>query len=234
VTVTRGAWLKGHYQRGLSGTLGESMDSDSDNLGWTLRSWKYELDYNGFRGRMVLDEPSFGDAMDHEVRAFQDKQGLIVDGILGPATGRALLQQRTFSVVANMWRPPGLLDQCLRDTRGIIQHESAYDVGAIGYVDSGDRGCTQVHVYTSSGPSINLSQAIRPALAIPRLVAQLVRLTHDYDADAAVVSWNCGEGGAQWWYENGKPTTGSPSWWPGPEPLGQRATEYLAAVRAAR
>lgn len=217
-----GAWFFGGYRRGMAGTLGESLDLAAlDNLGWTLRSWKYELAYNGYHGAMILDTPATGEAFATEVRAFQHDSGIGVDGVIGPVTGAKLLHKRIGRVAAQYAVPP-------EDVYGIVRHESAYDLGAIGYADHDDRGATQKHIFASG--SVNLSQAIRPALAIPRLAAQLQRLGKEWDSEAAVVSWNIGEGGAEWWFEAGKPTTGSPSWWTSGD-LAARATAYLAAVR---
>lgn len=227
--MIKGAWTQGGYKHGDAGTLGEDLLSDADNRGWAIRSWKYELAYNGFRGKMILDAPSFGDAMETEVKLFQTFSKLTADGVIGPITGKELL-------LARIWHVSTLFagkDVPFHDAlHGIVAHESGYDVGAVGWIDPGDRGPTQYHVVTASG-AVNLSQAIRPALAIPRLASQLDRLRRVWDIDTAIVSWNVGEGGAEWWFENGKPATGSPSWWTNPQPLGQRATEYLAAVLAA-
>lgn len=217
-----GAWFLGGYRHGMMGTLGQSLALDAhDNLGWTLRSWKYELDYNGFRGRMILDNPVLGDAAVRQVVEFQRSRGLADDGVIGPHTGRELLKKR-IADWAYGYRVPQI------DLDGIVRHESGYDLGAIGYVDHDDRGVTQKHIY--AGGSVNLSQAIRPALALPRLAAQLQRVALEWDEDTAVASWNVGEGGAEWWYSEGKPATGSPSWWTSGD-LAARATAYVAAVR---
>lgn len=219
--MNTGAWFV-VYRKGLAGTLGESLDlADRDNLGWALRSWKYELDYNGYRGAMVLDTAALGDAASAEIRAFQDEHGLAADGIIGPATGRQLLGKRIRGVASGYGVAYAALD-------GIVAHESGYDLGAIGSVDHGDRGLTQQHIYPTG--SITLSQAIRPASALPRLAAQLKRLAWEWDEDAAIASWNIGEGGAEWWWKQGKPASGSPSWWTFGD-LAARATAYVAAVR---
>jgi hypothetical protein len=221
--VNTGAWFLGGYRKGLAGTLGESLDlATTDNLGWALRSWKYELAYNGFRGQMVLDLPALGGDADHQIRAFQDYAGLTADGIIGPKTGSALLQKRIRATSYVYGIPFFLLN-------GIIRYESSYDLGAIGSVDNADRGPTQQHIYPSG--AVNLSQAIRPAWAFPHLGSTLLRIRGLTDLDSAVVSWNVGEGGAEWWFQHDKPTSGSPSWWTAGD-LSARATAYLDAVRS--
>lgn len=218
-----GAWSRGGYQQGMVGTLGQSLDLASlDTLGWALRSLKYELVYNGFRGEMTLDTPVLGAAYDLEIRSFQRAKGLVVDGKAGPKTCSALLQRRLLAVAsARRIR--------VDDLEGIVRQESGYDLAAIGYTDHDDRGLTQKHIYPDG--SVILSQAIRPATALPRLADQLKRCGELWDAGAAVASWNIGEGGAEWWFEHGKPTTGSPSWWRGDQDMSERATEYVRAVR---
>lgn len=221
-TANVGAWFLGGYRHGMMGTLGESLSlAAQDNLGWALRSWKYELAYNGYRDRMILDNPVLGDAAVRQVVEFQRSHGLAADGVIGPRTGRELLQRRIATASASY----GVSS---RDVDGIVRHESGYDLGAIGYVDHDDRGATQKHIY--AGGSVNLSQAIRPALAIPRLASQLQRVAREWDEDTAVASWNVGEGGAEWWYTAGKPDSGSPPWWTSGD-LAARATAYVAAVR---
>lgn len=227
MTITkRGAWWVdgGSYRKGLEGTLGEDVDVQSDTLGWALRSLKYELAYNGFAGGMILDSPLLGDAADKSIRAFQTARQLVVDGKAGQRTLARLLEKRCKAAEGKYLLEP---DICLR----IVGHESSFDIGAIGSVDYLDRGCTQKHIF--AGGSVNLSQATRPALAIPRLAAQLARLRDLFDLDTAVASWNVGEGGAEWWHDAGKPAHGSPSWWTAGD-LSARIVAYLEAVRTVK
>jgi hypothetical protein len=217
----KGAWfLPGFYRTApaLVGTNGESLESDSDNLGWACFSWKYELVYNGFRGKMLLDTMTLGDAAGTQIAAFQASKGLKADRAIGPRTGKALLEKRIRDNEAAYKLTSG-------DLFRVVAQESGFDLGAIGWVDQLDRGCTQKHIY--AGGSVTLSQAIRPAFAMPRLASQLQRVGEALDREAALASWNCGEGGAEWWFRNGKPSTGGPTWFPG---LGERATAYLAAL----
>jgi soluble lytic murein transglycosylase-like protein len=219
----RGAWWVdgGSYRKGQEGSLGEDVDVQADTLGWTLRSIKYELAFNGFQGGMILDSPLIGDAADKSIKAFQTARKLVVDGKAGQRTLAKLLEKRCNAAEAKYVLEP---DICLK----MVGHESSFDPGAIGYADYLDRGCTQKHLYP--GGSVNLSQAIRPAVAIPRLAAQLARVRDLFDLDTAVASWNVGEGGAAWWFEAGKPGHGSPSWWTAGD-LSARIVAYLEAVR---
>jgi hypothetical protein len=224
VTIAKtGAWWVdgGSYRKGQAGTLGEDVDLQSDTLGWALRSLKYELAHNGFQGEMILDSPLLGDAADHQIRLFQASRALIVDGQAGPRTLAALLAGRCAFAESGARLPAGTIYQ-------IVGHESSFDLGAIGSVDYLDRGCTQKHLF--AGGSVNLSQAIRPALAIPRLASQLARIRDAFDLDTAVASWNVGEGGAEWWFKQGKSASGSPFWWTAGD-LSARIVAYLAAVR---
>lgn len=220
----KGAWFV-FYRLGMTGTKGLALDSDSDNLGWAIHAWKHALAYAGFGGTMNLNSPTIGKQADTQIRAFQKAKGLGSDGVIGPHTGRALVmpyveaQAQAHSLP--LWMP-----------RGVVGHESGFDVGAIGYADQGDRGSTQRHL--GSGINISLSQAIRPAWAIPSLASRLANMKSLMDEDGAVASWNCGEAGAEWWFDSGKPDSGSPPWWDEAKygSLGKRATDYVAAVRA--
>ena len=218
-----GAWFLGGYKQGMQGTLGQSLALDAtDNLGWALVAWKEELAFNGFAGAMNLRNPIIGIAADQAIRAFQTANDLDADGIIGPHTGKALLQKR-IRVEATLYAFVNVADM-----RGIVAHESGFDLGAIGTVDNADRGAAQIHLYPGG---VSLSQAIQPKFAFGRLASQLHHLANLYDEEAAVVSWNVGEGGAAWWYAEGRPAHGSPSWWTDGD-LGARATAYLAAVRS--
>lgn len=222
MTETTGAWFLGGYRKGMTGTLGQSLAlGATDNLGWALRALKYELAFNGLTG-MVLDSPTLGAAADVQIRLFQASKQLLQDGVVGPRTARELLRARIIAASSDYRVPFVSVD-------GIVRHESSYDLGAIGYVDNDDRGLTQKHIYAYG--SVNISQAIRPALALPRLASQLRRCTLLWDADAAIASWNIGEGGAEWWFSEGKPTSGSPSWWTASD-LAARATKYVLDVRS--
>jgi hypothetical protein len=219
----KGAWYFGGYKIGMAGTLGQDVNMESDTVGWAIRSWKYELLYNGFRGKMVLDLPSFGDAMRTQVRLFQASVEIADDGVIGRTTAKALLAKRTKDAAVAFKAP-------VATVRGIIDLESAWDCGAIGYVDPLDRGLVQKHLYPGGG--VTLSQAVRPAWSVPYLSAHLARVAKEMDDEAAVASWNIGEGGAEWWFEQGKPNSGSPSWWGGGTDMSERAWEYIDLVRA--
>lgn len=205
----KGAWYLHGYKAPLEGTLGNGLASDSDMLGWAVRSWKYALYKNGYRGAMVLDTPVLGDAARHQIIKFQQAHGLGADGIIGPHTGERLLRVYFQEEEHRYHLPVGLCWQ-------IAAQESGFDLGAVGSQDSNDRGVVQLHIYVVGGvPNLTIAQAVRPAYAVARCAAQMARIAAacDGDYDTAVVSWNCGEGGAEWWHAAGKPAEGSPGWW---------------------
>jgi len=228
--MNRGAWFigGGTYTPILRGTNGQDLESDSDNLGWACFAWKYALVKNGFRGEMVLDSPVLGDAARTQIKNFQKAHSLAVDGSIGPHTGERLLRIYFQEAEQNAFEmPAGTYWQ-------IGAQESNFDLGAIGWSDTNDRGPVQTHIYVVNGvPNLTLSQAIRPAYSIPRLGAQISRMRENFDLDTAVASWNVGEGGAEWWYKAGKPISGSPSWWDEEKygSLAARCWKYITDVR---
>jgi len=224
MAITRkGAWfLPGDaYTPVLRGTNGQSVASDSDNLGWACFAWKYALLKNGYRGEMILDSPVLGDAARTQIEKFQGDHNLKFDGSIGPITGERLLriyfqeaEQRTFEL------PAGTLWQ-------IGAQESNFDTGAIGFIDPGDRGPVQKHIFPGG---VSLSQAIRPAYSIEILRSQIERVRNLFDLETAVVSWSVGEGGAEWWFKNGKPTSGGQDIFG--FDVGARAWKYLQDVHS--
>lgn len=220
----KGAWFYGGYKPVMVGTDGQSLDSDTDNLGWACFAWKYELYFNGYQGAMVLDQPTLGDAAGTQIAKFQADNGITVSRTIGSTTGERLCRKRIRDNEKAYSLPAGTAWQ-------LIAQESSFDLGAIGYVDTGDRGLTQRHLDPNS--DVLLSQAIRPAWAVPRLCAHLQRVSGLCDLDTAIVSWNIGEGSAEWWFDHGKPTTGSPSWWSSSwGDMSQRAWAYLTNVQS--
>lgn len=220
----KGAWFLGGYTGNppMRGTNGTSLNVASDNLGWALVGWKHELAYNGFIGGAVLDTPVLGDAAYKQIMAFQKANGIVADGDIGPRTGKALLRKRIFAAQAKEVIPDNLLCK-------LVAQESGFDIGAIGYVDTRDRGPVQMHLgYVGS---VSLDKAIRPEISIPFCAATL-RSRADYykDWDVAVASWNVGFAGGDYWKKSGKLASGGrPDL--GLDNLYERATAYVTAVK---
>ncbi len=217
----RGAWYVPHSYYTGNPRMIASEETDPKQA-WALRSWKYELSYNRFKGGMILDSFVLGDAFDRSLRGFQDFAGggSFVDGKLGPGTARRLLASIIGTAELTEYLEPHLLYR-------LVSLESGFDLGAEGYVDPRDTGPVQANLALSG---LNVNQAIRPHFVLP-WAARHLRSARDtfQDREAAIASWNCGLGGARWWVDNGKPTSGGPTWFPN---LAERATRYVQLIDA--
>jgi hypothetical protein len=80
---------------------------------------------------------------------------------------------------------------------------------AQGYSDPEDEGYAQIHMPFHK--DVTLQEAWSPAFAVKWAADYLLsEFAHLHDWDAAVVSYNQGEGGASAWLRAGKPKYGSP------------------------
>ncbi len=70
----------------------------------------------------ITADGSFGPITDGAVRAYQERQGLVVDGIAGIVTQRSLCLYHIFPIQASLELPPGLM-------RGQTEKESGFQVG---------------------------------------------------------------------------------------------------------
>jgi hypothetical protein len=165
-------------------------------------AWKGELIYAGFGKNVVPTLPYFGDAMDTQTKAFQKAYGFEDDGVIGPHTGRALAQHRKMDVGHEKKIPDDRLCK-------LISLESANDPVAQGTVDQEDEGFAQINRVFH--PNVTLQEAWSPVFAVEWAAEYLLSaFGHLHDWDAAVVSYNQGEGGAERWLVAGKPKYGAP------------------------
>ena len=167
-----------------------------------ILAWKGELIYNGYGRNIAATLPFFGDAIDTRLKEFQQSAGLVADGVLGPMTGRALAKKRKQDVGTAKRVPDDRLCK-------LISLESANDPVAQGTADPEDEGFAQIHMPFHA--DVTLQQAWSPAFACGWAADYLnTEFRHLHDWDAAVVSYNQGEGGASAWLRAGKPKFGSP------------------------
>lgn len=189
-------------------------------LAYAILAWKAELAYNGAQVQMSTN-PTFGTAMRTNMRQFQQANGAVVDGILGPQTAKLLLRKRTAGLEALFQVP----DHYLARLKSL---ESANDISAEGAVDPDDHGLVQINLRIHT--SITLAQSIDPAYSLNYAGRSLSDAAATYkDWDVAIAGWNVGMGSSHLWQQAGKPATGGTASFPD---LYSRATRYVALVKA--
>lgn len=197
------------------------MNAPNDTpLAYAILAWKVELAYNGAQVTMS-NNPTFGTAMRTNVRQFQQANGAVVDGILGPQTALLLLRKRA-SALEGLYKIPNHFLAKLKSL------ESANDISAQGAVDPDDHGLVQINLRIHL--SITLAQSIDPAYSLNYAGRSLSDAAATYkDWDVAIAGWNVGFGSAALWQKAGKPATGGTASFPD---LYSRATRYAALVKA--
>lgn len=140
-----------------------------------------------------------GPATDKALRWFQTKNNLYVDGDCGPNTCRALwwplvkMQEVSYSVLGHhLW--------------GIVGHESLLDPGAVGATTPDDRGLAQ---WNTSNSGLSILQAHDPIYALTKAAERIANAQRRYSGKGATLLINCSI--AQWnsplwadqWYQTG-------------------------------
>jgi soluble lytic murein transglycosylase-like protein len=86
---------------------------------------------------------------------------------------------------------------------GLIQNESAWDPGAVGYSDSDDHGLCQLN---APSQKFTLDESFDPATAIDRLMDIMTRHIAFFGSESdAIAAYNLGRTGAQLWISEGRP-----------------------------
>jgi len=136
---------------------------------------------------------------------FRRTLGLDTWGGIGPATARALFLPALQAVckdrgVAEHW--PVVC--------GIVQNESGWDPGAVGYVKPVDIGLAQIN--GDSHPDMSERERLRPAFAFNFIISYLTNAMKALDGniDHAIVSYNLGVTGAKRWLAAGAPEIWTP------------------------
>lgn len=154
---------------------------------------------------------------------------LLIDGLFGPATSRAVTawqQAQPASANTGVWGGVGpdsakalflpLLKERVTDNFafvvcGIITSESTWDPGAVGYIDDQDLGLAQIN--GPSHPSLSEADRLDPGIAIDFAHDQLLSNLEFFGGDlrTAVASYNLGRGGATTWKKAGSPDSWTPA-----------------------
>jgi hypothetical protein len=177
---------------------------------WAMLGIKQELVYCGVRqGGLQMDSPEFGVGTTRCVKDFQRmnaRDGLDVDGVVGPKTAHVLFRKRALEVEKKYLIQPTLL--CKMRTL-----ESSDDPACLSE-DTNDRGLMQIN--KPAHPAVLDEMAYDPEYAIDwagRYVItayQMFLKEHpDYSRpalwDMACASYNVGTNGARKWDAAGRP-----------------------------
>lgn len=173
----------------------------------------YQAALNRRLGTKLATDGAFGPVTGNALIDFQRASGEYVDGVLGPKTSRSLLLADIQKSVRNYQAAyPGHTAITAVIVSGVINQESGWDAGAVGFVDSNDLGLAQIN-----GPAhaqYTEAQRLDPMVAFP-FVFNYLRESLDtatiVTIDDAIASYNLGTGGAGSWIKAGRPDFYDPS-----------------------
>ena len=168
----------------------------------------------------------WGPKTDAAVKAFQTDKHIVVDGIFGPQSARALFEP--FVHAAAQTADQDHAESVTRIMLGTITLESLWDPAAVGSADSQDLGFGQIN--GPAHPTLSVNDRLNPRMTFP-WIARLVESNlkaFDFDLDAGILAYNLGQGGTRRWIDQGRPDIYTP---PGSKPRDVRA--YIKKILAA-
>ena len=205
----RGAWNKNgmppngtaYYQLLTPEEVGSTPTKGQAYLAvnYGVKAIQERINELGYTPHLVVDG-WFGALTNSGLIWAQKKVGVGADGQCGPHTATAffwpIIKARATFTTINLSQVVG----------GIINHESAFDPGAVGYVDYNDIGLAQINL--PSNQTITMADAFEYHLAIQYVAT---RMKNAYAAfsnhDAAIVSYNSPLWAQQWQATGKAPTT---------------------------
>lgn len=242
----RGAWssvggtlsVKGdkpglYYRTPATGTnyIGSNIDVTDPNQRAVKAAVKaYQAALNRRLGINLGLDGVLGPVTGKAIIDFQRASGEYVDGVLGPKTSKSLLLPDLQKSVRNYQAAyPGHTEITATIVSGVINSESGWDAGAVGFVDNKDLGLAQIN-----GPAHSQyteAQRLDPLVAFP-FVFNYLRESLDYVSivtiDDAIASYNLGVGGAGNWIRAGRPDV----WRPTPTSAPRDVRGYINRIKA--
>jgi peptidoglycan hydrolase-like protein with peptidoglycan-binding domain len=141
------------------------------------------------------------------IEQFQTKIKVTVDGVIGPETSKRLVCPDMQSVVwTERLKYPGLRQITPQIVCGTIQHESAFDAGAVGAIDDNDIGIAQIN--GPAWPDYTEAERLDPKVGFKFIYDYYRRAVNDdriNTIEDAIASYNLGVGGASRWISQGRP-----------------------------
>jgi hypothetical protein len=111
---------------------------------------------------------------------------------------------------------------------GVVQNESAWDPGAVGFVKPVDIGLAQIN--GEAHPTMNEQQRLEPIFAIDFIISYLTNAMRALsgDVDLAIASYNLGLSGARRWDSMGRPELYTP-----PGSVTRNVPAYIQRIKTA-
>ncbi len=207
MTAGRGAWTTTGHRHGsrfylyASGEKADGLTPDKDlnfeAVFWGVYALQHQILRYGATG--FIPSGVFGPKTRDGLRVAQRALRVIDDGVLGPATAKALWRS-TVAEMANRHEVPP------EDLWGMISLESGFDPGAVGSVTP-DRGLCQINLVAH--PAITVAQAFSPRFAINYTAERLRAARDQFDGKGPELQRVCSIAqhnsplAAKQWYEIG-------------------------------
>lgn len=185
------------------GTLGANPDANTRAVHGGVVAIQQAL--NAQNNAALLVDGLFGPATYRAVTAWQTKQPPSANtgiwGGVGPDSARALFVPQIKQLVTDGWAYV---------VGGILNAESMWDPGAVGYIDDTDLGLAQIN--GPSHPDLSDAERLNPQVAIGFAHNQFLANLHYFGGDlrTAVAAYNLGQGGATTWKKAGSPAIWTP------------------------
>lgn len=223
-----------YYRLPATGTnhIGKTIDATDPNQRAVKGAVKaYQGALNRRLGINLLVDGVLGPVTSKAIFDYQKQAGEYVDGVLGPQTSKSLLYPDLAKVVRNYRTAYPNHDEITAViVCGLISNESAWDAGAVGYVDDEDLGLAQIN--GPSHPQYTEAQRLDPNLAFA-FVFLYLKNSLDYSTivtiEDAIASYNLGVGGASKWIAAGRPAI----WKPTPTSAPRDVAGYIERIKTA-
>lgn len=198
----RGAWTsKGmptsnsvYYEYLSPVAVGSTPERGDDYRAVTLGVKAYQTVFNTVYGQSLVADGWWGVKTTASAKIVQTRLNVTSDGVVGPATSKAIALPLTRQRETLYSLPSGVL--C-----GLVKQESSFDFGAVGYTTPADKGLVQINL--PANPSVTEEQAFNPFFSLDYAAARLKKAYEKFKRwDCAVASYNSPLW-AQQWYATG-------------------------------
>lgn len=157
--------------------------------------------YGGYSPSLIVDGV-YGKGTAAGVKWLQGRLGLHADGVVGPATAKAMFKDLL------IWSG-GVHHVPASQLHGFVMLESGYDPGAVGTVASADRGLNQIN--ENAHPDITDDKAFDPTFSIDYTAKRLAAARVHFSGKSVELKNYCAIAqhnnplNAKQWYESGSP-----------------------------